>query len=1136
MSKKKEKLTRVPWIILSQKFLKSIADTPFEKCVKEIKREIEQNTGKSASDLRISPQNLDKVFSNMKIKRRRNNLLVDKLSVAEKEEFKKRYPEEAGFTTKQIDEAVKGSFPNGLNPYQRLYIASALGLKGRRTNLRGAASEQGRRSVEEKNTKNENFSQIEKSIENKLDKLIKSNILVEQGEDKLYEVITKEFAEEISQLNFQFPKEKYLPLLDRLVWTAGPNGSLTLLDEMVSKNLSNEFITEKFHQYNKHIPLRMVEDKSKWLRGITNKLVSQNSSGSPTLPGVNRFIGDEGLEGGEDFEFSSTTFSAPHLIPITSKNWNILIINGANIGLEHDPRIEKNVVWQALNEAERRKVDAVFIVNTIDINTKKAAGPSRVVEAFFSGIDVNPDVLDPDYLERVKDVLKNNPKDKVLHITRQEILKDVILGWQKILLGPDDPIKPTKVVPAYSGPIYIVFGIREAQLVSAAAYWEIHRINLNQQTEVRTELGLVEKAYRNAFDSLKALEQKRIEYAAKYQSDLTDKQAKKALDEVNKKVEMLSKEAAELKSKAGELNSLKSRTIMTNVADQDLKRFHKMALAHMVKLFETIGRKKDSKIPTIPPNCKVVGMGDTYFQIGKEKLGINIPGHLRITDSLLADFNNKYGPKVIRCEMPDLTVISHPYAINQRGGAREVDAKGKRGSAQIAVAPTCVDDKFLRSKLRNIIEKGKHPIGRTVFAEQSATGVLLASCTDGVISTDSILLSALDVRKIRKRTKSKSTPDKYIWVEIDTDVHIGNRNREFLFLKSRGIRYGVSELVFQMFRDTKYMPLHIFSMNDDPLHGDHFGQHRQPHHQEMPYGLIQEELNRLYEEAERTLSKHSRKEFMDEARHIALQQLSLRGIPWYNDQIEAFLEEFLEPNADIFSGILQNVVKSNLIFRGVSELIPDVRTDKRDIGAIGIGTGNHGIKTVLGNFAEGRILRLFLMLLMRSFPEWKDKKDFLKKHIKAPLYGNVPVAYGTVQAPGGYEWGLDFRGTPPSGSTNWADPLMNAVRVGQRRGNPSRILDGKMSLITHGDKHFESYVMTNYGIYIMAPPDTPTDSFAEWAGGFPPNNTGVLFVGLPAEGPESGPILIRPLLFDHIKRFLDNNEKFDLEKYLPNPV
>ena len=55
------------------------------------------------------------------------------------------------------------------------------------------------------------------------------------------------------------------------------------------------------------------------------------------------------------------------------------------------------------------------------------------------------------------------------------------------------------------------------------------------------------------------------------------------------------------------------------------------------------------------------------------------------------------------------------------------------------------------------------------------------------------------------------------------------------------------------------------------------------------------------------------------------------------------------------------------------------------------------------------------------------------------------------------------------------------------------------------------------------------------SGGFPPNNTGVMFVGLPVDGPEAGPLIVRKLTHDFLREWFRKPTPFDWAKFLPNP-
>ena len=68
----------------------------------------------------------------------------------------------------------------------------------------------------------------------------------------------------------------------------------------------------------------------------------------------------------------------------------------------------------------------------------------------------------------------------------------------------------------------------------------------------------------------------------------------------------------------------------------------------------------------------------------------------------------------------------------------------------------------------------------------------------------------------------------------------------------------------------------------------------------------------------------------------------------------------------------------------------------------------------------------------------------------------------------------------------------------------------------------------------MCAAGTHTDPYGER--GFPPNNTGVSFVGLPVGGPTAGPILLRTLRVEHVRDYFRKNLKIDWDVFLPNPV
>jgi hypothetical protein len=331
------------------------------------------------------------------------------------------------------------------------------------------------------------------------------------------------------------------------------------------------------------------------------------------------------------------------------------------------------------------------------------------------------------------------------------------------------------------------------------------------------------------------------------------------------------------------------------------------------------------------------------------------------------------------------------------------------------------------------------------------------------------------------------------------------------------------------------MPAHFYIVNDDWTQGNHFDTHKQPDQHSMSYAKLEKFISdrvRNIKSCDRANIKRARK-VLDELHMFILDQVRSRGADWLQDQMIQVLERHLEPNIDFFNAMLANDLRAKLVLKGVSEHT-GAKYDARDVGFINCGTGNHIARTVEDNLTEGFIYADKIRTMLRSMPRWQQGMDgFLEKAVTAPLYGNKFFAWGTVKAVGGYEWGLEFRSDPPRMSS-WSDPLLGAVKNDATRGDYGKFMTGRVTLKTYGDKHFFAAVSTENVFYHMCASGTHTDPYGER--GFPPNNTGVSFVGLPVDGPDSGPILLRTLRVEHIREYFNKNLKINWDLFLPNPV
>ena len=645
-------------------------------------------------------------------------------------------------------------------------------------------------------------------------------------------------------------------------------------------------------------------------------------------------------------------------------------------------------------------------------------------------------------------------------------------------------------MPEFDGQVLIGFGHKEAELIAAAAYWELRYLTLIEWHKLGAEIRLVKSAIASA--------------------------EKRGLSFADKK---------ELEKRLESLVSEQSRTIISNISVEDRQKFYRKVTNFIVKKFEEA-----------VPNSKVISQGTFYAKVQNEVIEFNVPKHVRVSDGLLADIVKKHGPRILLANIPKTVIVCHPYALNMRFTVREsVVENGQRGSVQFYVAPIAVDDKFLSETL----EDSGHPIAKAVFNGQFKPGILRLNFVNGMINIDDVSIESLP-KSSKKPVKVNGSigtyfDNKYIWVMTATDPHFGSRAREEFWCESRQDFLGVSDAAIQMMREANLfegkLPVHFYNVNDDWTQGNHFGTHKQPDQLAMSYTRIRKELNELVGSGKNTTIEKVR-EALGDMRLLILNQIRAKGCDWLQEQMIQVIERHLEPNADFWNSILSNNIRAGLILKGVSEHT-GVKYDARDVGFINCGTGNHIASTIEDNLTEGFLYADKIRTMLLGLQKWHDKKSFLDKTITAPLYGNKFFAWGTVKAPGGYEWGLEFRSDPPR-LNSWSDTLMGAVNNDATRGDYGKFMTGRVTLKTYGDKHFFAAVSTRYAFYHMCAAGTHTDPYGER--GFPPNNTGVSFIGLPVNGPSAGPILLRTLRVEHFREYFKGNLKIDWEVFLPNPV
>jgi len=905
----------------------------------------------------------------------------------------------------------------------------------------------------------------------RMNELILDGTLKSQGLDKIYEIIRSEFAGELKKPEYNLDKRMFSRKVNELIWS--PKIIAQLKDAV-----RNHYSLEDHYRLVSYIPRDMYDRKCVQLRGK-----AKNGEATDFVRGILRLGEEISQMSGDPVRFESGTFTNPFIAEFPSDTRSVMILNGINLGVPYSGVLGENPSRLALENAQHHGDPIIILTNFLDADPKKAGGPQRVAKALMSGRNVNPADLDSRYKAEVERILRDQPHDEIIYQTTAELFVESLRALSK-LWGSDKK-------PIFTGRVLVVLGYKDEEIITAAAYWEATYLTRRKQAELLGRLRAVTHQIAT-----------RREHGLS--TDYLDIEQRKISD-------------------------MLSRTNITNITTQDWKRYYNKVLRFFV-----------AKIEQTIPNSRVVGIGTSYIKIGNSMIEVNIPRHNNPTDELLSDYCSSHGPKVLRERMARCVVICHPNSPNYRMTVREVDQDGVRGCAQIFVCPIAVDEKYIRTRMRDIIDP-VHKLSRTVLSEQFKAGVLRLIDVDGIFQPSVWSVEALQSfhEKIREsRTRGVHIGDsKYIWIMVETDLHIGSPAREIL-LAPDGRMMGMGEAVIeQMQRDGLFedarMPVHMISFNDDPTQGNHFGFHKQPSPQKMSYTEFQRSISELINRAKLVEDVDEIRSLLARAAKLSQSQILLRGEPWVQDQVEMMINTLIKPYVGFFDAILRRTIRSKIQIRGVSHFSGS-EVDRRDIGAINFGTGNHYLKSVDLATTEGFIYAGLLRAYLSALPYWAQNPDLLEQLVRSPLYSNQFIGLGTIVAPGGYEYFLDLRDTPPGRGVNWNDPLQVVVRNDTQRGNYSRIANGRYGLKLYGDKHFFATVVTGHSLYVMSAPDTHTDLFGEL--GFPPNNTGVSFIGLPVDGPQSAPILVRALSFDYFKNVFENDGSIDWEVFLPRPV
>jgi hypothetical protein len=931
------------------------------------------------------------------------------------------------------------------------------------------------------------------NLEKRVIALIHEGALLKKGDKTIVATIAQEFSDELASAKLKFTLTKLNARLHEFVWTKKVTGELW--------NAHSNRMIDVFRTHHSYIPEAMVERELRKLKGVTVA-----TSITETKAGMGRLTADAmPLDAGK-FEFKPNSYHEP-LVISTKPEGCVSIINGALIGIKFTD-ISSSAPRRALADARKRGAAAVILTNLIDLWTKKTAGFLAVYRAMVSGIQINPDRFPTDYQQEVRDILDGTITDETIYQTLNERFEEILDGLDKITHRPGN-----KGPEAGTVPVLLQLCYKEEELINAAAYYELRYLTIVKQNKIEAELNMAASRFAEA----------------KADGDIVEMQ--------------------KWSGEVARLSRLKSRAIITNHTGPEYERYRRRFRAYVVKRLESV-----------IPNCTVVSQGSAYYKVGDQWIiKTSIPSDDKVTDAHLQNAGSTYGYDVFRDVLADLTVVCPPCSLNFRDVGREDSKDYAPVTKFMAVAPSCLDAEFLREQFRDVT-KLSHSVQELVCNPQFKPGVLLITWNNSILSYDALPIERLDRNDELTGTTNYAFPfpkTKYLTWFVNTDNHFGAPDKRFIWDPKDRIHRGVTEAAIELMRregivKSSSIPIHFTAEMDDATNGDMWFN---PRYRPDPNRLMLVKFERWMRQISGDIQLASErgdgdavKELVDELNRISIAQLNFRGEDFPFHQMQAVFQRHIAPNIDFYSAVLMRFAKSGINLTPISKLGANARVhlcDDRDLGVHNFPNGNHRIKTLDQKDQEGPYIAGHTREMLKQRTEWrqyfKGEKftpqqvdDYLEATVRAPLFGNETYGWGLVQAPGGYRWGVRVHATPARLSS-WHDLLAAVIKSDLARGDDSYGLLKQVTVTFYGDKHFYGRAETERMNYIMCAAGVHTNLYGS-SGGFPPNNTGVCFVSLPAGGPAEGPIIIRRLPHDFLRDWFTKPTPFNFSTFLPEPV
>lgn len=782
-----------------------------------------------------------------------------------------------------------------------------------------------------------------------------------------------------------------------------------------------------------------------------------------------------------------------HFVLKTKPDPQISTINTPKLGLVGGKNPYRSQVKNALRDAEVRGVDAVVITGNLEyIDTKRFSNLSAL-RSKISGVKTRPELVEDkeaaDKLKKGKPVFLSF-KEKFDHL--MEIIKDTFTENGK---------------PIFSGQTLIFFGNTEESL---AVYYANEKMN-------------------------KAVAEERYRLGARIQ-------VLKHLIKEEKNEETKNFHCAEL------VKTLKRQKIIKGTSLNE--EFKNDCRDEMTKYIVY-------RLEQAIPNAKVISVGECAIRLDSPKavncktIGVFHKPTESIHDTSFADFvDNKYQaiaggviPQPDVCVLGGLNLDMKQQSISY--AVLPVDRKADFESTESSVKsvdviqlPTCIDGEFIK-KFKEQGVRYADPLMQFASSEGFDSGAVVLRWVDGIFRVEKLPQDYLGNEAIfgsKEALQKVYSESNVIYGEQEGDCHIGH---QFV------ARYKIREFPWEIYH---YQLVHkILLENDAPIcfyfnTGDTINAQNYPTWEEQhPEKLFPYKWFRVIQEI--SAKGDSWKDRFDRLSSLVVRDSRISGIISPERQFKEYFRTAIE------SDICPAYVKGLEYWTKMLERAK--RIGLKNFGDLGIITfieGQHSAHTFEGKIRESDQIATHLRIALRRHG-FTEKE--VSKWVRAPMYGTYSLAEGLLGVapemdsekkallskgkPYFYCFIAQHKPAAGRGIYKGKDKARSIKLHQSRKGTTQAYQQGRFVVRLGGDIHLLILSFSKNTLDVVSGSQTFYDAWRAYLG-LALNNIVTVILGLPKNGPSTGPISTIFLRYEELLDYVRNPWPIDFKKLFRNAM